>query len=239
MNLTSLNRSRRSIRKLRAAFTLIELLVVIAIIGILAALIVGGAGIAQAKSRRARVEAEREQLISIIEAYKKAKGYYPPDNSNTPNPFPGAYTYQNTLFFELTGCDIQGNPAAPPFLYRSRVSGEIFTNGDIMLSFNVGGILNASTDTNEVVNYFKNLRAGQHGLIKAPSGAVFSVLGVGVPGPGATNTVGGTGPGILNPWNYVLTNPTNNPGSFDLWMDVYWSGKTNRVCNWSRDPIVL
>ena len=43
----------------------------------------------------------------------------------------------------------------------------------------------------------------------------------------------------MNPWNYVLTNPTNNPGSFDLWMDVSWSGKTNRVCNWSRDPIVL
>jgi hypothetical protein len=24
----------------------------------------------------------------------------------------------------------------------------------------------------------------------------------------------------LNPWRYVSTNPTNNPGSFDLWAEI-------------------
>ena len=119
MNLTLSNRSRRSIRRHSAAITLIELLVVIAIIGILAALLVGGAGIAQAKSRRARVEAEREQLISLIETYKKAKGYYPPDNPNTPTAYVG-YTYQNTLFYELTGCTITDDPSVSPFIISPR-----------------------------------------------------------------------------------------------------------------------
>jgi hypothetical protein len=34
----------------------------------------------------------------------------------------------------------------------------------------------------------------------------------------------------------VSTNPTNNPGSFDLWIDVLYGGKTNRISNWSKDP---
>ena len=43
----------------------------------------------------------------------------------------------------------------------------------------------------------------------------------------------------LNPFRYVSTNPTNNPKAFDLWIDILVQGKTNRICNWSEDPIVL
>jgi len=50
------------------------------------------------------------------------------------------------------------------------------------------------------------------------------------------NTLSGK---IFNPWHYVSTNPTNNQGSFDLWMDVLWSGKTNRISNWSPDSQVV
>jgi hypothetical protein len=38
-------------------------------------------------------------------------------------------------------------------------------------------------------------------------------------------------PGV-NPWRYVSSNPTNNPGGFDLWVDVIIGGKTNRIANW-------
>ena len=40
----------------------------------------------------------------------------------------------------------------------------------------------------------------------------------------------------LNPWRYVSSNPTNNPGEFDLWVDIIVGGKTNRICNWSDKP---
>jgi hypothetical protein len=43
----------------------------------------------------------------------------------------------------------------------------------------------------------------------------------------------------LNPFRYISTNPTNNPKSFDLWIDIIVQGKTNRICNWSEDAIVL
>jgi hypothetical protein len=42
---------------------------------------------------------------------------------------------------------------------------------------------------------------------------------------------------LLTPWNYVSSNPTNNPTEFDLWMDVTWRGTTNRISNWSEDPV--
>jgi len=43
----------------------------------------------------------------------------------------------------------------------------------------------------------------------------------------------------VNPWHYVSTNPTNNQNEFDLWMDVEWRGKTNRISNWTKDPVPL
>ncbi len=37
-------------------------------------------------------------------------------------------------------------------------------------------------------------------------------------------------------WHYVSTNPTNNQDSYDLWMDIKYGGKTNRISNWNPDP---
>src|SRR5437867_10860928 len=72
------------------AFTLIELLVVISIIALLASLIVGLAGYAGRNNIRTRVQAELNQVITAIEAYKAHFGHYPPDNvvpvSNIVNP---------------------------------------------------------------------------------------------------------------------------------------------------------
>src|SRR6266699_2584539 len=62
------------------AFTLIELLVVISIIALLAELIVGLARYAGQTTKRSRVQAELNQVITAIEAYKAHFGHYPPDN---------------------------------------------------------------------------------------------------------------------------------------------------------------
>jgi hypothetical protein len=42
---------------------------------------------------------------------------------------------------------------------------------------------------------------------------------------------------VPNPWRYNSSNPTNNPGSYDLWVDVMIAGKTNRISNWRRQPL--
>ena len=38
----------------------------------------------------------------------------------------------------------------------------------------------------------------------------------------------------MNPWRYNSSNPTNNPGSYDLWIQLKIAGKTNLICNWSK-----
>ena len=65
-----------------AAFTLIELLAVIAIMGILAGIVLAvGAG-ASKKAKINRAKVQLQHIISAIDAYKLARGTYPPDNQN-------------------------------------------------------------------------------------------------------------------------------------------------------------
>ena len=37
----------------------------------------------------------------------------------------------------------------------------------------------------------------------------------------------------LNPWRYVSSHPTNNPATYDLWVDLMIGGQTNRISNWT------
>jgi prepilin-type N-terminal cleavage/methylation domain-containing protein len=211
------------------AFTLIELLTVIAIIAILAALIVGGAGIATVKARISRVKGERAALVTAIEQYKTKKGFYPPDNTNS--------TYINPLFYELTGTTID-----PKGNYHA-VTGEIFMPSgpqSVQAVFGIGGFLNSSSDPTEPpINFLKvspNSRTVAIAFITPGQPPTFTLLGVPVP-PGLPVALGGSTGQLLTPWNYVSSNPTNNPTEFDLWMDVTWRGTTNRISNWSEDPV--
>lgn len=199
------------------------MLVVIAIIGILAALIVGGAGYAVSKGRISRVQAERDALITAIQSYKKTKGFYPPDNPNT--------NTQSSLFYELTGTTNDGGSS-----FGSKLTQETFLASDVTNLFGVGGFLNSSPDPNNINNFAPAIaKTGGTATfyISGNSGPTFTLFGVPVSGPSLTNSSTGKS---MNLWNYVSSNPTNNPGSYDLWMDVIYSGKTNRISNWSPEP---
>jgi len=227
MNNPSLLRTPHSALRNQRAFTLIELLVVIAIIGLLAGLVVGGAGIATTKMRKARVEAERDALITAIESYHKNKGFYPPDNTND--------TVQSPLFYELTGVNaVMGGSPLSLTSFSSAISSETFNPAtQVTTLFNIGGFINSSTDPTAIVNFYPNLKANQHEIVIG-NGGNFTVLGVGVSGPlQMTNAPGTAGNFLINPWHYNSSHPTNNVDSFDLWMDVNYAGKINRISNWS------
>jgi hypothetical protein len=217
----------------------------VAIIAILAGLILATAGYATSHARRVRTETERDAIISAISSYKDKKGQYPPDNPNS--------TRINGLFYELTG--VVYNPGGGPS-FVSKVTQETLlataVKNQPKALFGRDGFVNSSPDINEVDNFYpsvaKSARTAQFAIPGGAAGATFPLFGVAVVGPLLTNVAipaeiadanilkNGVDGKVMNIWQYVSTNPTNNPNSYDLWMEVPYAGKTNRISNWSKDP---
>ena len=218
----------------RRAFTLIELLIVIAIIAILAALLFPvGAKIKNGATIK-KAQAELLQVETAINSYKAKYGHYPPDGSAGP--------VVNPLYFELLGCALVNLPAEPPYppgWYFRTVGGDarILTN-DVPSFFGVGGFVNCTKGSGDegapAVKFLSGLKPGQYGDVSPPSYGV-RLLACSVLWPDKL-TYQPTSTQTLNPWRYNSSSPTNNPGAFDLWVDIFIAGKTNRISNWSKQP---
>ena len=87
-------------------------------------------------------------------------------------------------------------------------------------------------DATPAKSFLSNLKPNQFSIITNNGIAVTILLG-GAGGPDlAYQPFGVSG---KNPWRYVCPG-VNNPGSYDLWMQLVISGKTNLICNWSSQP---
>jgi prepilin-type N-terminal cleavage/methylation domain-containing protein len=211
----------------RRAFTLIELLVVISIIAVLAAFSIPVLRSVKKRQYINHTQAELGLLETAIQRYNAAYGFYPPGNQNNPMFSP--------LYFELLGTTnnsgtfqtldgsaaIAASALAPP----SPVG--------------VGGFINCSKpgsgdDAPAAKNFLPDLKPNQIGFNITNS--IASTVGV----PLLLGSVGGpdvnyqplNAPG-LNPWRYACPG-TNNPASYDLWIQLSINGQKYLVCNWSK-----
>jgi prepilin-type N-terminal cleavage/methylation domain-containing protein len=235
-----MKRNPNSQRPARRAFTLIELLVVISIMGILAALILPVAGAVNRQKVIRLVQSKMSQVETAIEAYKAKKGFYPPDNALSPQ-IPGL----NPLFYELTGTVYTNG------VFSAIKRFETIGPSDITRYFGLGGFVNSSTDPSEVQDFYPTLRGADYAEVASPpiwpdvvEALVVSVRGPGISVPSSVSVNTGVSdqppkPGQINPWRYVSSTPTNNPSSYDLWVDIVIGSKAYRICNWSKDPIGL
>jgi prepilin-type N-terminal cleavage/methylation domain-containing protein len=209
-----------------AAFTLVEVLIVISIIAILASMIIPISGSVNRNKIRAKARVELEQVATAIELYKAKFGHYPPDNPGNPA--------TNQLYFELLGTTFTNG------FYTTLDGTGLIKASDLGTVFGgaanprVGGIINCTQagggDEGRVATSFINgFKSGEVFTIPTPNPDVVKILVAAVPAP----------PGRLNPISYVSSNPTNNPNSYDLWVDFVISGKTNRISNWNKDTITL
>jgi type II secretory pathway pseudopilin PulG len=229
-------------RRSLAAFTLIELLVVIATITILAALIFPVVGSINKRKQISLAQAQLAAVVSAIEDYHTRLGYYPPDNPTN--------ALINPLYFELLGTTNNGLNGATPTVYvTSDGSAQISNNGsgssDLNTYFDVSGFANTSTraQTDDqgaaATSFLKNLKPQEIGEIDA-SKPLIKILLCSVSWPPNLTQLVPNAPLIgENPWRYISTHPTNNASSYDLWVDIVYNNKTNRVCNWSPQPIQL
>ena len=208
------------------AFTLVELLIVISIIGVLSAFILSVVGAAFKNKYINTAKSEMAQLELALERYKAAYGVYPPSGTNflvTP------------LVFELEGVtnDLKN-------LQYVTLDGQwSVASARVQSDFAVAGFLNCDKGGGEdyvpAKVFLPDLRANQIGTFTNPSGSgnpAVPVLKTSVGGPDLNyQPLGGQN---LNPWRYNSVNPTNNPGSYDLWIQLKISGKTNLIDNWSK-----
>lgn len=225
-----------SIANRRTAFTLIELLVVIAVISILAALIIPITGALKKKRIVFKARGELAQVESAIQTYKTKLGYYPPDDSSAGAlgvvwPF---YEVTNQLYYELLGTSLNANG-----VFQTLDGSATISPASATAVFGTAGFMNCTKGTGgdyaaSGAAFLKGLKAGQFLQTTSAGGVQFNVLGTTLDGPFVYHGPNGA---TINPWRYNASNPTNNPGAFDLWVDVYVGNETNRVCNWSSIPL--
>ena len=214
-----------------AAFTLIELLVVIAVIAVLASMIFPVTGAVNRFKIKSRSLAELGQLQSAIADYKTKVGHYPPDNPTNPS--------LNQLYWELSGTKLNQG------VYTTLDGASRINETDVPLMFGgVAGFVNSTKggggdESGNAENFLKaGLKPNQthevDGKAKVLVGVPYQKLGS---GPFSLDPIPGVPNQTANPWRYRMTNPTNNPSSYDLWLDVIIGGKAYRICNWSRDML--
>jgi prepilin-type N-terminal cleavage/methylation domain-containing protein len=211
----------------RHAFTLVELLVVMAVIATLAAILFPAFSAFKKNAAKKKARAEMVKVIMAIESYKAQMGHYPPDHVITT----GVDPLVNSLYFELsgttnTGSDFVTLDGAARILVGS-VAGTFGRDGFVNCSKG-GGDDNAQP----AHDFLKGgLRLSNYG--DTPPPANLRLLTCSIKWPEAN---GSAIPGVplLNPWRYVSTGPTNNPGHYDLWVDIVVGGQTNRISNWNE-----
>jgi prepilin-type N-terminal cleavage/methylation domain-containing protein len=206
------------------AFTLIELLVVISIIALLAAFIFPVMAVIEKNKFITRTKAEMGQVAGAIDSYKDAWGFYPPDNPGS-NPL----GMVNQLFYELVG-----TTNIPPTTFQTLDGSSTVTSGTLTTVFGgVSGFVNCSKPGADEQakggrNFLHEYRPGQ---ITSYNNVTLLVASVGGPDAAYAPLLPGS---TANPWRYISTNPPNNPGSYDLWVQLTISGKTYLICNWTK-----
>jgi prepilin-type N-terminal cleavage/methylation domain-containing protein len=217
-------------------FTLIELLVVISIIAVLAALTIPVLSAVKALEYKKVAQGELGNLETALENYKAKYGAYPPSNKN-----PGSANYDpailNQLYYELSGVTRD----AVKNTFTTLDGATTISANDYKAAFGVDGVENCTQGGGEdgisAKNFLPGLKQNQisdnvsNNLVRT----TMLITSVGGPDDGYRPLDAAA----LNPFRYNSTNPTNNPGSYDLWIDLRIGGKTNRISNWSRQVQIL
>ena len=219
----------------RRAFTLIELLVVIAIMATLAALLLPVIRGIKRRQFISHAQAEMASLETAIDRYKSTYGFYPPSSTNL---------LINQLYYELVGTtNTTPNTAPPgtdPVYHPLDGQGVDLSASSVSQAFNVGGFINCSKpgggeEVSVAKNFLPEVKPNQfNNYITNNNQVQVTVLICAVGGPDTTYMPLGPGSSGINPWRYNSSNPTNNPGSYDLWIQLSIAGQTNLICNWSK-----
>jgi len=220
------------------AFTLVELLVVIAIIGVLAGFLFPALRMVKRQQYLKVARGEVEYLATALENYKAKYGAYPPGNQKVYTA-PVANSMMSQLYYELSGTTMATNAGGPCFV---TLDGSVSINvADVSTAYGVGGFVNctrgsSAEDGASAQNFLSNLSSKQ--INSSVSNSIVpntTELITSVGGP--DDRYQPLGVSRLNPFRYLYPG-VNNPGSYDLWVQLVINGQTNLICNWSRQVLI-
>ena len=222
----------------RTAFTLIELLVVISIMALLAAFTLPVLTAVKRQQYLKVAGAELKGIEMALDNFKAKYGVYPPSN-------PYLTPVVNTLYYELSGVTLNGGNYTTLdgacSIPQTGANGYDSAFKTAVPLASIGGIINCTKggaeDGTTAKNFLPSLKQNRIGTSSAfSSGVPITNLVTSVRGPDASYQ-----PLLVpdaNPFCYVYPG-TNNPSSYDLWIDLKIGGKTNRICNWKSAPFIL
>ncbi len=173
--------------------------------------------------------AEMAQLETAIDNYKSVYGFYPPSNTNTFNDIGWART--NQLYFELSGTTNEGAD------FQTLDYSATISSGNAGSFFSVDGFVNcnkpgAGEDAPKAKNFLPDLKPNQIVTLMTNANEAVKIIASSVGGPDQNyQPLGFQG---ANPWRYNSYNPANNPGSYDLWVQLSIANKKYLICNWSK-----
>jgi prepilin-type N-terminal cleavage/methylation domain-containing protein len=218
--------NRKSKIENRAAFTLIELLVVISIISVIAGMTFSVLKGVKRVQYLKTATAELAQIAGALDNYKAKYGVYPPGNASNP--------LLNQLYYELSGTTINGAD------YVTLDGSSQILVGAVKTAYGVGGFINCTKgggeDSTPARNFLSGISSKRVFYPVTNNGVATTILITSVGGPDQNYQP--LNASDLNPFRYSYPG-TNNPTSYDLWIDLSISGKTNRISNWHIAPIVL
>ena len=171
----------------------------------------------------AAVGAERDVLAKAIEKYKAQYGYYPPDHLVTSNPMiVDAVT--NQLLYELTGTVY--NASNQTFAAHTFQPVEVKLIREL---FNIEKFRNSANKPESVKHFLAENSFSSREIHDDPDVNVLRPL----------MSVEGVADDLLyefdcTPWRYVTSAPTNNPGRFDLWVDLVCGKEKVTIGNWPK-----
>jgi prepilin-type N-terminal cleavage/methylation domain-containing protein len=217
--------------KIENGFTLIELLVVISIIALLASFTIPVMKQLKRREYINKTQAEMAKLETAIDSYKATYGFYPPSNAGSP--------FFSPLYFELLGTTNNTTTGTYQTLDgTASITVAALTTPPAPGPLGVGGFINctkpgAGEDAVAAKNFLPDLNSQQivftnTNLPNYPN-ILLPLLVASVGGPDFYK-----GLPVTNPWRYVYPG-TNNPNSYDLWIELSIAGQTNLICNWTKE----
>lgn len=169
----------------------------------------------------AEIRAQRKMLEDAIEAYKAYFGVYPPDHVVSKQPM-AVDAVNNPLLYELAG--VTYDPTNKVFMLpHLEAADEKF----VKEFFQCDGFKNAGPSAEQVKHFLTTEPLPAHQLHDDPDvfAAGFSLSYEEFP-PEVSSEF------EIGSWCYVSSSPTNNPGKYDLWIELKNKRWSAIIGNW-------